>query len=50
MHLLSQVGPKDAVRAGSVLHQNPKSALRGSHPYGGAEKVAMMQWAKTGCQ
>jgi hypothetical protein len=30
--------------------KNPKSALRGSHPYGGAEKVAMMQWAKTGCQ
>jgi hypothetical protein len=30
--------------------KNPKSALRRSHPYGGAEKVAMMQWAKTGCQ
>ena len=30
--------------------KNPKSALRGLHPYGGAEKVAMMQWAKTGCQ
>jgi hypothetical protein len=30
--------------------KNPKSALRVSHPYGGPEKVAMMQWAKTGCQ
>jgi Caspase domain len=30
--------------------KNPKAALRVSHPYGGPEKVAMMQWAKTGCQ
>jgi hypothetical protein len=30
--------------------KNPKSALRTSHPYGGPEKIAMMQWAKTGCQ
>jgi hypothetical protein len=35
---------------GASYVKNPKSALRGSHPYGGAEKVAMMQWAKTGCQ
>jgi hypothetical protein len=35
---------------GATYVKNPKSALRGSHPYGGAEKVAMMQWAKTGCQ
>jgi hypothetical protein len=30
--------------------KNPKAALRKSHPYGGPEKVAMIQWAKTGCQ
>jgi hypothetical protein len=30
--------------------KNPKAALRVPHPYGGPEKVAMMQWAKTGCQ
>ena len=36
---------------GASYVKNPKSTLRGqSHPYGGAEKVAMMQWAKTGCQ
>jgi hypothetical protein len=29
---------------------NPKAALRVPHPYGGPEKVAMMHWAKTGCQ
>ena len=33
-----------------VLRQESESALRGSHPFGGAEKVALMQWAKTGCQ
>jgi hypothetical protein len=30
--------------------KNPKAALRKPHPYGGPEKVAMIQWAKTGCQ
>ena len=35
---------------GATYVKNPKSALRESHPYGGAEKVAMMQWSKTGCQ
>jgi hypothetical protein len=35
---------------GATYVKNPKSALRGSHPYGGAEKLAMMEWAKTGCQ
>jgi hypothetical protein len=30
--------------------KNPKAALRVPHPYGGPEKVAMIQWAKTGCQ
>ncbi|PWT93118.1 MAG: hypothetical protein C5B56_01280 [Proteobacteria bacterium] len=35
---------------GASYIKDPKMALRGSHPYGGAEKIAMMQWAKTGCQ
>jgi hypothetical protein len=35
---------------GASYVKNPKSALRGSHPYGGPEKLAIMQWAKTGCQ
>ena len=35
---------------GASYVKNPASALRGSHPYGGGEKVAMMQWAKAGCQ
>ena len=35
---------------GASYIKDPKVALRGSHPYGGAEKLAMMQWAKTGCQ
>ena len=35
---------------GATYVKNPNMALRGSHPYGGAEKIAMMNWAKTGCQ
>jgi hypothetical protein len=35
---------------GATYVKNPRSALRGSHPYGGPEKLAIMQWAKTGCQ
>jgi hypothetical protein len=35
---------------GATYVKNPKMALRGSHPYGGPEKIAIMQWAKTGCQ
>jgi hypothetical protein len=35
---------------GATYVKDPKSALRKSHPYGGAEKVAMMEWSKTGCQ
>jgi hypothetical protein len=35
---------------GATYVKNPRSALRGSHPYGGPEKIAIMQWAKTGCQ
>jgi hypothetical protein len=34
----------------AVYVKNPKAALRVPHPYGGPEKVAMIQWAKTGCQ
>ena len=30
--------------------KNPGTALRSQHPYGGPEKVAMMEWAKAGCQ
>jgi hypothetical protein len=33
-----------------VYLKDPKAAFRKSHPYGGPEKVAMIQWAKTGCQ
>jgi hypothetical protein len=35
---------------GASYVKNPAGALRKSHPYGGAEKLALMQWAKTGCQ
>jgi len=35
---------------GATYLKNPKMALRGSHPYGGPEKVAIMQLAKIGCQ
>jgi hypothetical protein len=34
----------------NTYNNNPKAALRVPHPYGGPEKVAMMHWAKTGCQ
>jgi hypothetical protein len=34
----------------TIYVKNPKAALRVSHPYGGPEKVAMIQWAKAGCQ
>ncbi len=30
--------------------KNPKMAFRISHPYGGAEKTAMIKWAESGCQ
>jgi hypothetical protein len=35
---------------GTSYAKNPRSALRHSHPYGGADKIALMQWAKGGCQ
>ena len=30
--------------------KNPKTELRIPHPYGGAEKIAMMKWFQGGCQ
>jgi hypothetical protein len=35
---------------GASYAKNPRNALRHPHPYGGAYKSALMQWAKTGCQ
>ena len=34
---------------GKTYVQNPKSVLRHSHPFGGADKLALMRWAKSGC-
>ncbi len=35
---------------GASYAKNPRNALRHPHPYGGAYKSALMQWAKGGCQ
>jgi hypothetical protein len=35
---------------GATYAKNPRNALRLPHPYCGAYKSALMQWAKTGCQ
>ncbi len=35
---------------GASYAKNPRNALRHPHPYGGAYKSALMQWAKSGCQ
>jgi hypothetical protein len=35
---------------GAFYLKNPAMALRKSHPYGGPEKIALMQWVKNGCQ
>lgn len=35
---------------GAVYAKNPKAELRIPHPYGGAEKIAMMKWFQGGCQ
>jgi|SRR5262245_23522772 len=35
---------------GASYVKNPPSSLRHPHPFGGADKLALMQWAKTGCQ
>jgi hypothetical protein len=41
---------KTLCEQGNTYLRNPKAALRVSHPFGGPEKVAMMQWVKAGCQ
>jgi hypothetical protein len=33
-----------------IYAANPAMTLRIQHPYGGPEKIAMMKWAKGGCQ
>lgn len=33
-----------------IYAQDEKMAFRKQHPYGGPEKVAMMEWARQGCQ
>ncbi len=35
---------------GQVYIKDPRAELRIQHPYGGPEKVAIMKWAKAGCQ
>lgn len=35
---------------GTSYAKDPRFALRHPHPYGGAYKVALMRWARTGCQ
>ena len=37
-------------KQGEVFLANPRNALRQPHPYGGPFKVALMRWAKNGCQ
>ncbi len=35
---------------GQVYIKDPRTELRIPHPYGGPEKVAIMKWARAGCQ
>jgi len=35
---------------GGTYAKDPKTELRIPHPYGGAEKIAMMKWFQSGCQ
>ena len=35
---------------GATYVQVPKNVLRVSHPFGGVFKIALMRWAKSGCQ
>jgi hypothetical protein len=35
---------------GATYVQVPKNVLRVPHPFGGALKIALMRWAKSGCQ
>ena len=37
-------------KQGEVFLANPRNALRQPHPFGGPFKVALMRWAKNGCQ
>jgi hypothetical protein len=34
---------------GGTYVQNPRNVLRVQHPFGGALKIALMRWAKSGC-
>jgi hypothetical protein len=35
---------------GATYVRDPKNVLRVPHPFGGALKIALMRWAKSGCQ
>jgi hypothetical protein len=35
---------------GASYAANPQNMLRQQHPFGGAFKVALMRWSKSGCQ
>lgn len=35
---------------GKTYAKDPKFILRHPHPYGGADKLALMRWAKSGCE
>jgi hypothetical protein len=35
---------------GAGYAKTPANVLRTQHPFGGAYKLALMQWAKSGCQ
>ena len=35
---------------GATYVKAPKNVLRHPHPYGGAYKIALMRWAKSGCE
>jgi hypothetical protein len=35
---------------GATYVKAPRNVLRVPHPFGGAEKLALMRWAKSGCQ
>jgi hypothetical protein len=34
---------------GATYVQTPRNVLRVPHPFGGALKIALMRWAKSGC-
>ena len=35
---------------GKTYAKTPRYALRHQHPFGGVYKIALMRWAKSGCQ